>query len=268
MLKQYNSSLCNSDLHVLKDLLPLLLFKKVWKKRSCHPHAGVWEFHTTDSDKRWATQQSKAMTTHQVDRGVAYSPTCFRGVCQGPPSRVVTGTIPATLFVCTEPLTHPNNQKLWAFLIPTQSQWSQVELATAMIRYSNTTYWSAIRSLSFPHPLSPLFPPLQFPTWHRFEVHRSHSDMDLLGCAATFIGSLYIAGQWNCLLFLRFHILVAQNASESRPPWSKKKKKVHWITERKCTFEIVYCYGFGEVGTRQILVCERDSECGRACVHW
>lgn len=63
---------------------------------------------------------------------------CVCGVCQGPTSRVVTGTIPATMFVYTEPLTHPNNQKLWAFLIPTQSQWSQVELATAPIRYSNT----------------------------------------------------------------------------------------------------------------------------------
>lgn len=63
---------------------------------------------------------------------------CVCGVCQGPTSRVVTGTIPATMFVYTEPLTHPNNQPLWAFLIPTQSQWSQVELATAAIRYSNT----------------------------------------------------------------------------------------------------------------------------------
>lgn len=68
----------------------------------------------------------------------ACSPTGSLGVCRGPTSRVVTGTVPATMFVYTEPLAHPNNQRLRAFLIPTQSQWSQVELATGAIRYSNT----------------------------------------------------------------------------------------------------------------------------------
>lgn len=71
-------------------------------------------------------------------------------------AHVVTGRIPGTMFVYTEPLTHPNNQPLWTFLIPTQCQWSQVELATGEIRYSNTASWSTSRGLSFPHPLSPL----------------------------------------------------------------------------------------------------------------
>lgn len=37
------------------------------------------------------------------------------------------------------PPAHPNNQELWAFLIPrTKSMKAEVELATATIRYSNT----------------------------------------------------------------------------------------------------------------------------------
>lgn len=101
--------------------------------------------------------------------------TCVCEVCQGPTSRVVTGTIPATMFVYTEPLTHPNNQPLWAFLIPTQSQWSQVELATAAIRYSNTGSWSASHGLSFPHPLHP--PPPHPPPC--FPYCNSQRDTDL-----------------------------------------------------------------------------------------
>lgn len=47
---------------------------------------------------------------------------CLSRRLSGPTGRVVTGTIPAAMFVCTEALTHPNNQELWAFLIPAQSQ--------------------------------------------------------------------------------------------------------------------------------------------------
>lgn len=84
------------------------------------------------------------------------SPTGSLDVCRGPTSRVVTGTIPATMFVYTEPLTHPNNQRLRVFLIPTQSQWSQVELATGTIRYSNTPGELPSPGASS-HTLSPLF---------------------------------------------------------------------------------------------------------------
>jgi len=108
-------------------------------------------------------------------------------VWERPTDCVVTGTILATVFVYTEPLSHPNNQPLWAFLIPTQSQGSQVELATAAIRYSNTASWSTSHGLFFPHPLSPLFPLLQFPTWHRFEVHGMHTEWEPLGCVAGFL---------------------------------------------------------------------------------
>lgn len=98
------------------------------------------------------------MRAHQAYRDAPQcvcSPTGSLGVCRGPTSRVVTGTIPATMFVYTELLAHPNNQRLRAFLIPTQSQWSQVELATGTIRYSNTAWWAAISGLSFPHPRPP-----------------------------------------------------------------------------------------------------------------
>lgn len=71
-----------------------------------------------------------------------------------PTSRVVTGAIPATMFVYTGPLTHPNNQPPWACLIPAQSRWSQVELATGAIRDTQTPALD-LRAWPFPSPLSP-----------------------------------------------------------------------------------------------------------------
>lgn len=118
-----------------------------------------YKFKLLVPDNRWEATTA-AHDLHDAPQWLCFMDVCVYvfvyAVCHGPTVHVVTGRIPGTMFVYTEPLTHPNNQPLWAFLIPTQSQWSQVELATGEIRYSNTASWSTSRGLSFPHPLSPL----------------------------------------------------------------------------------------------------------------
>lgn len=151
-------------------------------------------------------------------------------ICHGPTGPVVTGRIPGTMFVYTESLTHPNNQPLWAFLIPTQSQWSQVELATGEIRYSNTGSWSTSRGLSFPHPLSPFVSSIAIPN-----VTRIWSSRDAFGSGArsAFKAELFrlalptVAGQLNFCFFLLhpfflLRILAAQHTSQSKLPWSEE----------------------------------------------
>lgn len=136
---------------------------------------------------------------------------CVCVVYARPTKFVVTATIPATVFVYTELLTHPNNQPLWAFLIPTQSQRSQVELPTAAIRYSNT-------ALIY-QPL-PLLPTPSVP----FVSSTAILDMTQISTQYFCFYSICKAGQLNAytyiykFFFIFYHILPAQNKSQANLP--------------------------------------------------
>lgn len=223
-------------------------------------------------DNRWEATTA-AHDLHDAPQWLCFMDVCVYvfayAVCHGPTVHVVTGRIPGTMFVYTEPLTHPNNQPLWAFLIPTQSQWSQVELATGEIRYSNTASWSTSRGLSFPHPLSPLC--------FLYCNSQRDTDLKLTGCIQKAgpawlhcFASLYLAGQLNfCFgIFLFVFILFARSRSAT---YKSKQAAVVWRNThslaKECISELVYCYGFGYVGTHFATPGVRVWFCMRACVY-
>lgn len=109
------------------------------------------------------------------------------------------------------------------FLIPTQSQWSQVELATAAIRYSNTASWSASHGLSFPHPLSPLFPLFAIPNVTRI-LKFTETDH-----TAKCFASSFLAGQF---LFFIFYSLSSLSDSCSTT-FKSKQAAVVWKRKRQ-----------------------------------
>lgn len=114
----------------------------------------------------------------------------------------------------------------------------------------------------------PLFPLLQFPTWHGFEAHGMHSESGpaWLHCVA----SLYLAGQLNfCFgIFLFVFIVFARSRSAT---YKSKQAAVVWRNThslaKECISELVYCYGFGYVGTHFATPGVRVWFCMRARVY-